>query len=120
MDVLSKKCPKGDHPTDRFKKDGSPGVCHKCRSEAMSEAMKAAKGKKKENPDERSSKNGQFDKKTRSPIPKSDLWLEVMEELQARLKDRIQEARDIHRTMILVKEMYGVDFRIEALSLVGS
>ena len=39
------KCPRGDHGTDRFKKNGAPAICNKCRNEAISETMKKVKGK---------------------------------------------------------------------------
>lgn len=43
----------------------------------------------------------------------------MLTELQSRLEQKISEARKLHAAMLTIREVYGVDFKIEALSLVG-
>ncbi|MDD5095838.1 MAG: hypothetical protein PHV74_15915, partial [Dehalococcoidia bacterium] len=45
--------------------------------------------------------------------------LDVLTRLQEELEQKIREARRIHTAMMTIRDLYGVDFKIEALSLVG-
>ena len=45
--------------------------------------------------------------------------VEILDALQHDLQDHIREARQIHADMITVRRLFGVEYEIKALSLVG-
>ena len=52
-------------------------------------------------------------------LSKSPTPTQILDALQGELEGHLSEARQIHMDMLTVKRLFGVEYEIKALSLVG-
>lgn len=158
------KCPRCKHPTDRMLTTGAPGICNRCRNEAVSQAMRSRVEKRPVVPKKkcvvaectadhfaRGFCQPHYDKWKRGNLPgdwpafrtvkkpakakqnipenipvsstvslsKNPTPTQILDALQGELEGHLSEARQIHMDMLTVKRLFGVEYEIKALSLVG-
>lgn len=128
-------CPKGcGRPSPGLRGDGQPKICKECLGETMRRIKQdhektPAKGKEPVKPPQNIPENipvsktvktgdSQHAELHKSPDRQS-IGLDVLTRLQEELEQKIREARRIHTAMMTIRDVCEVDFKIEALSLVG-
>ncbi len=98
--------------------NGEPKMCGECRRKAAAEgARKKAEREKQNIPDCSSTKVNLPPDDQVSTKPSPDIWIQAMVELQSMLREHVQKCRDIHQTMILLKDATGVEFEVKMPSL---
>jgi ribosome-binding protein aMBF1 (putative translation factor) len=93
--------------------DGKPKLCLECYKAAMRENVK----KRKARPVVAEPKRKSPGKPKRAVTEQT--VLQILDKLQERIREHLSEARRLHTAALTIKEYSEVEYKIEALTLLG-